>query len=115
MLHPTYTILHNPRCRNSRGTIEILREEGIEPEIIEYLHTPPTREELDHLEVLLDMPISEFIRKDEPEYKQRNPQTNEEVKQLVLDHPIVLQRPIVIKNNKQAVISRPPEVVRTLF
>lgn len=115
MINPTYTILHNPRCRNSRETIKILQEEGIEPEIIEYLSTPPTREELDHLELVLDMPISEFVRKNEPIYKEKKPQSNEEIKQLVLDHPIVLQRPIVIKNNKQAVVSRPPETVRTLF
>src|SRR5580765_2366406 len=62
------TIYHNPRCNTSRTTLELIKKKGIEPKVIEYLKTPPTAMELDHILKLLSMEPRQIIRTKEPEY-----------------------------------------------
>ena len=111
-------IYHNPRCSKSRQTLEILNKNNEFPEIIEYLRTPPKKEELEEIANLLDLNPSEFLRKGEDKYKELKTQFGEPTETEVLDwmceHPILIERPIVVKNNK-AKIGRPPESVEEIL
>ncbi len=109
-----YTIYHNPRCSKSRQTLELLREKGIEPNIVEYLNTPPTQKELDAVLKLLNLEPQELMRKKEAEYKEAglddtSLSRKEQIKRMV-DNPKVIERPVVFTKDK-AVIGRPPENV----
>ena len=110
-------IYHNPRCAKSRQTLNLIREAGQEPEIVEYLKTPPTEEELTDVFNKLNLPIDYLIRKGEEiyktEYKDKNLSDEEWIKALV-DNPKMLERPIVIDNDK-AILGRPPENVNQLL
>jgi arsenate reductase len=110
----TTTIYHNPRCSKSRQTLQLLQENNIQPEIIEYLQSPPTKKELDEILNLLGIEPRELIRKKEPEYKALNLDdeslSREEIIAIMVKHPKLIERPIVIHNN-QAEIGRPPEKV----
>ena len=108
----SYRIYHNPRCKKSRETLALLEADGITPEIILYLQDGVTETELAKLEILLGTDLSNFVRKKETAYK---PLTGKALRKLVSQHPILLERPIVIKDNKKAVLGRPPENVRTLL
>jgi len=107
-------IYHNPRCSKSRKTLEILIQEGLEPEIIKYLEAPPSVEEIKMVLSLLKLDPRQLMRKTETEYKEYDmgdvSLTADELIMLMHDHPKVIERPIVIHNNK-AVIGRPPESV----
>ena len=107
------TIYHNPRCSKSRQTLALLQEHGVEPEIIEYLITPPTESELDHLLILLAKEPIELMRKGEEEFKtyikDKNLSRSESIT-LMVAHPKMIERPIVVNGNKAA-IGRPPESV----
>lgn len=112
------TIYHNPRCGKSRQTLQLLKERGIEPEVIEYLKTPPNAEELDDILQKLGMEPRELMRKKEAEYK-ANGLDDVALDRAALiagmvDHPILIERPIVIANGKAA-IGRPPETVLTIL
>jgi len=107
-------IYHNPRCSKSRQTLEILQKKGVTIEIIKYLDSPPTQEELDNVLTLLGKQPREVMRKSENDYKENN-MSNEELSRselIALMHlfPKVIERPIVINGNKAA-IGRPPESV----
>ena len=108
------TIYDNPRCSKSRQTLQILQQHGIEPEVIEYLRTPPDRPTLEYILTLLGIGPRELMRKNEAEYKEAG--LDDEMLSLgdlvsaLLAHPILIERPIVIANGK-AVIGRPPEKV----
>lgn len=110
----TVIIYHNPRCSKSRQTLELLRDNGIEPTIIEYLKDPPSKKELDDILKMLNMEPRELMRKQEHEYKAAkldNPGlTRNELISAMIRHPVLIERPIVIANHK-AVIGRPPENV----
>lgn len=110
----TVTIYHNPRCSKSRQTLQLLTDHGIDPKIIEYLTNPPDKQELGHILNLLGMEPRELIRKQEKEYKVAkldNPQlSRKDLISAMIQHPVLIERPIVIANNK-AVIGRPPENV----
>jgi len=112
------TIYHNPRCGKSRQTLALLKEQGLEPVVIDYLKTPPTAEELDAILQKLDMEPRELMRKKETEYKANNLADPTLDRQTLLDamvaHPILIERPIVLANNKAA-IGRPPEAVLTIL
>ncbi|MGA9574404.1 MAG: arsenate reductase (glutaredoxin) [Lysobacterales bacterium] len=107
-------ILHNPRCSKSRATLELIRENGIEPEVILYLETPPDAEQLKSILEKLKMKPRDLMRKGQPEYKEmglNDTQMNDE--QLISamsQAPILIERPIVLANGK-ARIGRPPEAV----
>ena len=111
-------IYHNPRCGKSRQTLQLLKERGVEPEVIEYLKTPPNAEELDDILQKLGMQPRELMRKKEAEYK-ANGLDDAALDRAALiagmvDHPILIERPIVIANGKAA-IGRPPETVLAIL
>lgn len=107
-------IYHNPRCSKSRKTLEILKQQGHDPEIIKYLETPPSIDEIKLVLSLLELKPRDLMRKNEIQYKQNNMNdvslTNDALIELMHQYPKVIERPIVIHNNK-AVIGRPPESV----
>lgn len=106
------TIYHNPRCSKSRQTLQILRDNGIEPEIIEYLRHPPTASELRDILVRLEMKPIDLVRKEEAIFEKMGLQaakmTDEALIGFMTEHPEVIQRPIVIRGQR-AIIGRPPE------
>jgi len=111
------TIYHNPRCKKSKETLQLLRDNGIEPEIIEYLNTPPDKETLKELLTKLDMNAKAIIRKQEKEFKDHykgKDLSEEDYLDAITTHPRLLERPIVVDDDK-AVIGRPPENVQELL
>jgi len=107
------TIYHNPRCSKSRATLALLEEHHIHPDVIEYLNTPPSETELEQILVMLGKEPEELMRKGEDEYKQfikDHALSQEEQIKLMVEHPILIERPIVVSNGKAA-IGRPPESV----
>lgn len=108
------SILHNPRCSKSRQTLQLLQEKGIEPDVVEYLKTPPTTQELSAIIAKLGIEVRDLFRKKEAEYKQTGANDDSLSDQQLLDiltaTPKLIERPIVINGNK-AVIGRPPENV----
>lgn len=107
-------ILHNPRCSKSRATLELLRQNGIEPEVVLYLETPPDAKQLKSILGKLEMRPRQLIRKGQPEYKDMgldNTQLGDEaLVEAMIRAPILIERPIVLANGK-ARIGRPPEAV----
>ena len=105
---------HNPKCSKSRETLSLLMEKGIEPEIIEYLKTPPDAEELKAILAMLDKSPRELMRTKESVYKEKNLDDgsldNTALISAMVTDPILIERPIVIANDKAA-IGRPPENV----
>jgi len=113
-----FKIYHNPRCSKSRQTLALLEENGISPEIIEYLKSAPTAKELKDVLKLLNLSPQDLMRKKETEYKSAgldNLNLSEEKQiELMITNPKVIERPIVIGNGK-AVIGRPPENILELL
>jgi len=106
------TIYHNPRCNTSRRTLALLREQGVEPDIVEYLKTPYTAAQLKHLLSQLKMPASALVRKKEAAALGIDPKSLSE-EQLIAEmvkNPILVERPIVVSGAKAA-LGRPPEAV----
>jgi arsenate reductase (glutaredoxin) len=107
-------IYHNPRCTKSRQTLQLLRDRGIEPEVIEYLKTPLSVEELTDILQKLDMEPRALMRKQEAEYKasglDNSALDGQSLINDMVNHPILIERPIVLANGKAA-IGRPPENV----
>lgn len=112
------TIFHNPRCSKSRGALQILRGEGIEPEVVEYLQMPPSTKDLAHILEILGCEPRDLMRKGEKEYKDLHlddPKlTATQLVEAMVEHPILIERPIVVRGNR-AVVGRPPERVRELL
>lgn len=109
----TIKIYHNPRCSKSRKTLEIIQQQGHVPEVIKYLDAPPTEKEIELVLSKLNLEPRELMRKNETEYKQFFTDDSLSKKSLIAlmhKYPKVIERPIVISNNK-AVIGRPPESV----
>lgn len=108
------TIYHNPRCSKSRQTLGLLEERNIEPEIVLYLENPPSTGELTELLGKLGISARDLMRKGEEAYKDNNlsnPELSEaELIQAMHDFPKLIERPIVINNDK-ARLGRPPEQV----
>ena len=115
---PAVTIYHNPRCGTSRKTLELIRAKGIEPKIIEYITTPPSHAELEKILVLLGMDPRQLMRKKEDVYRDlrlENPAlTKRQLIQAMVEHPILIERPIVLSKGK-ATLGRPPERVETIL
>lgn len=107
-------IYHNPRCSKSRQTLQLLQEKGIDPEVIEYLETPPDKAALEQILDMLGLEPRELMRKKEKEYKTLqldNPKlSREQLIEAMIANPKLIERPIVIQNGKAA-IGRPPEKV----
>ncbi len=109
-------IYHNPRCNTSRKTLALLREKGIEPEIVEYLKTPYTAAQLKTLLGQLNMPAKALLRKKEAGAAGIDAATmsEEALIQAMVKNPIVVERPIVLSGNKAA-LGRPPEKVLSVL
>jgi arsenate reductase len=94
------TIYHNPQCGTSRNTLALIRDAGIEPEVIEYLKTPPTREKLKELVAQMGVPVREVIREKEAAYKELGLDAPALAADALIDamlaHPILINRPIVV-------------------
>ncbi|NVK57394.1 MAG: arsenate reductase (glutaredoxin) [Alteromonadaceae bacterium] len=108
-------ILHNPRCSKSRETLKLLEEKGIEADIVEYLKTPLTEQELRALFNKLDIDtVTQMMRVKEAEYKQAGlnaaDTTDDQRFAAMVQYPKLIERPVVINGNK-ATIGRPPESV----
>ena len=114
----TVTIYHNPRCSKSRQTLQLLLDKGIEPRIVEYLETPPDAATLNAILTQLDMEPRDLMRRKEPEYHALNladPNLSREALiQAMVEHPTLMERPIVLVN-KKAALGRPPENVLDLL
>ena len=112
------TIYHNPRCSKSSQTLQLLNDKGIEPTIVEYLKTPPVEEELRRILTLLKMRPFDLVRTKESLFTDLGLKAKLDDDQAILDamleHPQLIERPIVIHGNK-AVIGRPPEKVIDLL
>ena len=112
----TVTIYHNPRCNTSRKTLALLRDKGVEPEIVEYLKTPYTAAALKRLLGQLNMPAKALVRKKEAAAAGIDPTRLSEAALIaaMVKNPIIVERPIVVSGNK-AVLGRPPEKVLTVL
>jgi arsenate reductase (glutaredoxin) len=108
------TIYHNPRCSKSRQTLQLLDEQGIEPNIIEYLTTPPSADELKQTLDSLGIRPRDLMRKGEAVYKEAGLDdeslSDDQLIAAMMSYPILIERPIVLANGK-ARIGRPPESV----
>jgi arsenate reductase (glutaredoxin) len=113
-----FTIYHNPRCSKSRQTLALLQDKGIQPEIIEYLKTPPSPEQLSAVLSKLGYSAEQLLRKKEGVYKElslaERQLSDEELIAIMCEHPKLIERPIVIRGD-QARVGRPPEHVLELM
>lgn len=115
---PDVTIYHNPACGTSRNTLALIRAAGIEPTIVEYLKTPPTRETLRSIVAATGQPLRALLRErgtpyaelglDDPKW------TDEQLLDFIGQHPILMNRPIVV-TERGARLCRPAESVHELL
>ncbi len=107
-------IYHNPACGTSRNTLAMIRQSGEEPEVIEYLKTPPSREKLKELIAAMGVPVRSLLREKGTPYKELGLDdakwTDEELIDFMVAHPILINRPIVV-TPKGVRLCRPSEVV----
>ncbi|VAX03061.1 Uncharacterized protein YfgD, not an arsenate reductase [hydrothermal vent metagenome] len=108
------TIYHNPRCSKSRQTLQLLEERGIQPEVVKYLETPPDEATLKTLLDMLGLEPRQLMRQKETAYKELgldNPELDRDALiRTMVEHPKLIERPIVVKDGKAA-LGRPPEDV----
>ena len=110
-------IYHNPRCRKSRETLQLIREAAVEPEVVEYLKEPLDKKGLKKILSKLNIEAEKLVRKNEKEFKENYKGKNlseDDYLEMMLKYPKLMERPIVVKGEK-AVIGRPPENVVSLL
>jgi arsenate reductase (glutaredoxin) len=110
-------IWHNPKCSKSRDAITLLEEKGINADVVKYLETRPSKDQLKEVLEKLNMKAFELLRTGENIYKELNlKEINDEDKliDIMIEHPILIERPIIIRGNK-AVIARPIENLKELI
>lgn len=110
-------IYHNPRCKKSREALDLLKREGQDPEIIEYLKELLTHQQLKVLLAQLSMKAEDVVRKNEAIYKEKykgKVLTENEWIAAMIQNPKLIERPIVVSGNK-AVLGRPPQNVLKLL
>ena len=111
-------IYHNPRCSKSRQTLKLIQDAGVEPEVVEYLNSPPSRKELDAILKLLGMEPKDLMRKGEAIFKEfglgSKELSRQEAIKVMVENPKLIERPIVVRG-KKAVLGRPPENVNELL
>ncbi len=110
-------IYHNPRCQKSREGLQIIEKSGKEFKIIKYLEKNPDESELKEILKLLNIKPKELIRKNESTWKENfkgKELTDDEIVQAMVKHPNLIERPIVVNNDK-AVIGRPPQLINSIL
>ena len=113
----TVTIWHNPRCSKSRNAAALLEEKGVDTEVVKYLDTPPSKEELIEMLKMLGISARELMRTKEAIYKEldlKNENDEEKLIEAMAANPKLIERPIVIKDGKAA-IGRPIENIVALL
>ena len=112
------TIYHNPRCSKSRQTLKLLEEKAAAIDVIEYLKNPPTGKKIKEILSLLEISPRDLMRKKEAEYKDlgmsNSDLSDEDLIDFMVNHPIIIERPIVLANGKAA-LGRPPENVLNIL
>ena len=113
-----FIIYHNPRCRKSRAGLQLLEENGIEPQIVKYLENPPSKEELDRILNMLEMEPYDLLRKREQEFKdlalKEKKDDRQALIQAMVEHPRLIERPIVVRGDRAA-LGRPTENIQKLL
>ncbi|PZW42379.1 arsenate reductase [Mesonia algae] len=110
-------IYHNPRCSKSREGLKILEESGKDFLIVKYLDIPMKKEEIKKVLELLDISAEELIRKNEKVWKENykgKDLSEEDILEAMQEHPKLIERPIVVNENK-AIIGRPPEKIKEVI
>ncbi len=110
------TIYHNPRCTTSRKTLDLLRDNGIEPEVIQYLKTPPSRAELVKMIKDAGIDVRTAVRKRESLYTELGlaDASDDELLDAMAEHPILIERPFVV-TPKGTRLARPIDAVREIL
>jgi arsenate reductase len=113
------TIFHNPQCSKSRQAFDLIDAQGEPFTVVEYLKTPPDRATLEGIVARLETPPEELVRTDDPAFRElgvdkHSLTTATAVVDLLMAHPEVMQRPVVLRGDK-VVIARPPELVARVF
>lgn len=113
---PAAVIYHNPKCSTSRKTLDLLRESGIEPEVVQYLKTPPTRAELVAMINDAGIDVRAAVRKRESLYAELNlaDATDEQLLDAMAQHPVLIERPFVV-TAKGTRLARPIDAVREIL
>lgn len=111
-----YTIYHNPRCTTSRKTLDLLRDNGIEPEVVQYLKTPPSRAELVKMIKDAGIDVRTAVRKRESLYQELGlaEASDDELLDAMVEHPILIERPFVV-TPKGTRLARPIDAVREIL
>jgi arsenate reductase len=108
------TIWHNPRCGTSRRVLEMIRNKGIEPHVVEYLKTPPSAKEIKAVLAKLKIAARDLLRKKEPDYRELGLDdeklSDAAAIRAMTDNPVLIERPVVLAG-RRAVLARPPERV----
>jgi arsenate reductase (glutaredoxin) len=109
-------IYHNPRCSTSRKTLDLLRDNGIEPEVVQYLRTPPSRAELVKMIKDAGIDVRKAIRKKEALYDELGlaDASDDELLDAMAEHPILIERPFVV-TPKGTRLARPIDAVREIL
>lgn len=114
----TTTIYHNPQCGTSRNTLEMIRKAGVEPRVVEYLKTPPGREELVDLIQRMGISVRDLLRRKGTPYDEleldKDTWTDSQLIDFMMAHPILINRPIVV-SDKGVALCRPSEKVMDLL
>ncbi|MCK7613569.1 arsenate reductase (glutaredoxin) [Roseibium sediminicola] len=114
----TITIYHNPKCGTSRNTLEMIRKSGEKPQVIEYLKTPPSRDELVDLIGRMGLPVRDLLRQKGTPYDElelgEDKWTDDQLIDFMMAHPILINRPIVV-SDKGVRLCRPSERVLDLL
>ena len=109
-------IYHNPKCSTSRNTLELLRDNGLEPTIVQYLKTPPSRDELVNMIRDAGIDVRTAVRKRESLYAELGlaDATDEQLLDAMAEHPILIERPFVV-TPKGTRLARPIDAVREIL
>jgi arsenate reductase len=113
---PKSVIYHNPKCSTSRKTLDLLRDNGIEPEVVQYLKTPPSRAELVKMIKDAGIDVRTALRKRESLYDELNldEASDDELLDAMAEHPILIERPFVV-TSKGTRLARPIDAVREIL
>ncbi len=117
MANEQTTIYFNPKCSKCNMTLELLKEKGKIPEVVEYLQTVPSKDELKSILSLLGLTADQLLRKHESTYQEAglsDASSEDEILDAMMNHPILIERPIVVHNGKAA-IGRPPENILNIL